>query len=97
MTTPKEEVERQRSIIEFLKSNPEIKKWWDEREANNTMDVPMMLVTEIEYLLKNFNKPNQWVRNPKLYEPPTAKVGNFEQKITKHDGQPTILKNPINP
>ena len=55
-----EEAKLQRETIEFLRSNEQIDEWWNDRERNYMMDVPMMLVGEVEHLVKNFNQPTKW-------------------------------------
>ena len=55
-----EKANLQREVINFLKSNEQIEEWWDDRERKYMMDVPMMLVGEVEHLVKNFNQPTKW-------------------------------------
>ncbi len=52
-------------IISFLNSDPKIEEWWSNNKINYTMDVPMMLVGEIEHLLKNFNHSTAICAAPK--------------------------------
>lgn len=56
----KEEAKLRSEIIDFLRSNEQIRAWWIDRERKYMMDVPMMLVGEIEHLLNNFNQPTKW-------------------------------------
>lgn len=59
---PDDKIKLQRKIIEFLRTDENIDAWWIQNKKNYTMDFPMMLVSDIEHLLTNYNNPKTWHR-----------------------------------
>ncbi len=80
-------------IISFLNSDPKIEEWWYNNKKNYTMDVPMMLVGEIEHLLKNFNQPSKWKKTIVSTTGSAVKIGNKFQVGDKALVGETVKRN----